>query len=208
MDRRERISSLHDALIAALSGWQAGIWTALPAVVQSFDAAAMTIVAQPTIQAKVLNQKGIWEDKDMPLLLDVPVCFPTGGGFTMTFPIAAGDEVLIVFSSRCIDTWWQLGGTQNVQAEWRMHDLSDGFAIIGPRSQPRKISGISTNSVQIRKDDGAVFIELASGQINIKGDVHVTGAVIATGEGTFNNHTVGQHIHSDPQGGNTGLPTG
>lgn len=44
---------------------------------------------------------------------------------------------------------------------------------------------------------------------DLTGDVKVTGKITATGEGTFNGgHTVSQHTHSDPQGGNVGLPTG
>ncbi|MGC8050122.1 Gp138 family membrane-puncturing spike protein, partial [Salmonella enterica] len=78
---------------------------------------------------------------------------------SMTFPVAQGDECLVVFASRCIDSWWQSGGIQE-QAELRMHDLSDGFAILGFRSQPRALSNISTTSAQLRSDDGATFIDL------------------------------------------------
>jgi hypothetical protein len=87
------------------------------------------------------------------------VCFPRGGGCTLTFPVAAGDEALIVFSSRCIDAWWQSGGVQ-VQAELRMHDLSDGFAILGPFSQATKIGGVSTSTTQLRSNDGSTFVDL------------------------------------------------
>ena len=33
------------------------------------------------------------------------------------------------------DSWWQSGGI-GVPIESRMHDLSDGFAILAPTSQP------------------------------------------------------------------------
>ena len=69
----------------------------------------------------------------------MPVVFPGGGGFALTFPVAAGDECLVVFASRCIDAWWQSGGVGEPM-EPRMHDLSDGFALIGVRSQPAHVS--------------------------------------------------------------------
>lgn len=47
-----------------------------------------------------------------------------------------------------------------------------------------------------------------SGGTGGSGTAHFNGAVTATGEGTFNSHTVGQHTHTDPQGGSVGLPTG
>jgi hypothetical protein len=69
--------------------------------------------------------------------------FPRGGGCTLTFPVKEGDECLVIFADRCIDFWWQSGGIQE-PVDGRMHDLSDAFCIVGPQSQAKKISGIST----------------------------------------------------------------
>ncbi|VXB25424.1 putative bacteriophage protein [Burkholderia sp. 8Y] len=165
MLQTERSADLEEALRAALGGHQTGIWTALPAIIQSFDANALTCTAQPAIQAQVRAQDGSTAWVSLPLLVDVPVCFPRGGNCTLTFPIAKDDEALIVFASRCIDAWWQSGGVQ-VQAELRMHDLSDGFAIPGPFSQATKISGVSTSTTQLRSNDGSTFVDLdPSGQV-------------------------------------------
>ena len=109
----------------------------------------------------------------------------------MTFPIAEGDECLVVFGARCIDAWWQLGGVQG-QAELRMHDLSDGFVLAGVRSQPRAFD-VNTDAAQLRSDDGSTLIELnptaqtikmtapngatINANTTINGTLHVTGAV-------------------------------
>lgn len=135
------------------------IWTALPAIVQSFDSVAMTCEVQPSIQGKIPKEDGTIELVNLPLLLDCPVVFPRGGGCSLTFPIKKGDECLVVFSSRAIDLWWQNGGVQP-PVEIRMHDLSDGFAIVGVYSQPNVIPNVSTNAVQLRSNDGAAFFEL------------------------------------------------
>jgi hypothetical protein len=189
MDRRERINDDHAAMLAALNGERATLWTALPAIVQSFDAAAETITAQPSIQARVRNRDGSYQWVDLPVLVDVPVVFQGGGGFTLTFEPQHGDEALIVFASRCIDNWWLLGGVQE-QAELRMHDLSDGFALVGLKSQPRTLAGgVKPGVAQLRADDGGMYIELAAGSvcnivapggINITGPVNVTGTVHIT----------------------------
>ncbi len=173
MDRRERAGNLNETLLAAFDGQQAKMWTALPAIIQSFNPVAMTVTAQPTIQMSVLDQAGNSKTMNLPLLVDVPIQFPSGGGFTLTFPVAVGDEALITFSARCIDTWWQLGGIQ-VQAEKRMHDLSDGFANVGIRSQPRVISGISTTSTQLRSDDGVNYVDVKEGHITLTSTATVT----------------------------------
>jgi len=155
----ERLNSFPEALLAALDGRQAQIWTALPCIIQSFNADALTVVAQPAIKAQVRSPNGTMQWVSLPLLLDCPVVFPRGGGCTLTFPIADGDECLIIFASRCIDAWWTAGGVQ-VQSELRMHDLSDGFAIPGPFSQATKISNISTTTAQLRSNDGSTYVEL------------------------------------------------
>lgn len=139
--------------------------TALPGVILSFDPDTVTcVVSLCSKSSKPVPYEDIGktESMDFPLLVDLPVVFPRGGGVTLTFPLAEGDECLVVFSDRCIDFWWQNGGTQEL-VDWRSHDLSDAFVIPGPQSQAKKISGISTTAAQLRTDDGAAFIELAAG---------------------------------------------
>lgn len=240
MDRQERIESLTEMLIVAMQGQQADMWTALPGIVQSFDNVAMTCVVQPTIRFKILDpalrtytsptmlkdSAGNWAWDQMPLLLDCPVVFPGGGGVTLTFPIAKGDEVLVVFASRCIDAWWQQGGIQNQNAV-RMNDLSDGFVIPQVRSQPRRLT-VSTSSAQLRSDDGSVLVELNAtaktlhlaapngttidSNVSINGTLSVSGAitsavsvtapnVVGTTNVTFGGKSGISHTHSGVQSG-------
>ncbi len=130
---------------SALDGRQVGMWTALPGIIESVDFETMTCVVQPTIQAVVVDENGNESPEDLPTLHDVPIVFPKGGGFLVTMPLAVGDEVLVVFSSRCIDAWFQSGGVQQAM-EARMHDLSDGFAIPGPAEFPASSSFSSTGA--------------------------------------------------------------
>ncbi|HHZ8175830.1 TPA: Gp138 family membrane-puncturing spike protein [Klebsiella pneumoniae] len=144
---------------------------AMPGIIQSFDPGdddrPPTCVVQPAIRYIERDNDGNKSTKDYPLLVDVPVVFPRGGGCTLTFPVKAGDECLVIFADRCIDFWWQSGGIQDPVDE-RMHDLSDAFCIVGPQSQAKKISGISTSAVELRSDDGETKLSLnpASGAIN------------------------------------------
>lgn len=135
------------------------IRVALPGIIQSFDPSTVTAVVQPAIKSVQCNNDETTTTRDYPLLMDVPVMFPRGGGVTLTFPVKAGDECLVIFADRCIDFWWQNGGVQE-PVDFRMHGLSDGFAIVGPQSQVTKISNISTGTAQLRTDDGAAYVEL------------------------------------------------
>jgi hypothetical protein len=185
MDRRERNSSFTEAMLVAFGGLRAEIWTALPGRIESFDPAAMTATVQPTIQALWRDPDGSQSWRTMPLCLDVPVIYPGGGGCTITFPLVPGDECLIIFASRCIDAWWQSGGI-GVQAEMRMHDLSDGFCLPGPRSQPRALTGIASDALQIRSDDGAAFIEMKTASPHAISVQTAGNVVVDAAEATIN----------------------
>ncbi|MCF6662023.1 Gp138 family membrane-puncturing spike protein [Raoultella ornithinolytica] len=155
------------------------IRVALPGIIQSFNPDAVTAVVQPAIRYIERDNDGNKVTQDYPLLVDVPVVFPRGGGCTLTFPVKAGDECLVIFADRCIDFWWQSGGIQE-PVDGRMHDLSDAFCIVGPQSQAKKISGISTTAAQLRTDDGSAFIELAAGHdVTVK----TPGKLMASADG-------------------------
>lgn len=189
MDPRERMD---DPLVAArtmLRGWQSNLWTALPAIIQSYDAAKVTVSAQPAIQAQVRDPKGKWSNVNLPVCLDCPVFWPGGGGYFASFPLAAGDEGALLFSSRCIDSWWQSGGVQT-QAEFRLHNLSDGMFIPGLFSQKRLPSPApSADTAQLRNGDATLLVELngTTGIVKLKAPTKITlDAPITEMTGVFN----------------------
>lgn len=219
MKRTERTDDLVVALQEAMQGQQASLWTALPCIVVSFDAAKMTCSLKPAIKAKRTDQKGIETWIELPVLVDVPVVFQSAGGYSLTFPVKAGDEALAVFSSRCIDTWWDTSAV-SVQPDMRMHDLSDAFALIGPRSRPRALSpAVHAGGLEMRKDDGSAYLRLndngnvvvvtsanvdvtaanatvtASGQINLTAPlVQINGNLAVSGTVVAQGNVTGQGV--------------
>lgn len=168
-DPRQYLNDNEEAQRLAMEGNQAGLWTAMPGVVQSVDLTKLTCVVQLAIQGRFEDPTGAVNYVNIGVLHDCPIVFPSAGGFTITMPMAAGDEVLVVFASRCIDSWWQNGGYANKPMEFRMHDLSDGFAIPGPRSQPRVLTSVSNSEIQIRNDAGDTYLSItATGKIGFK----------------------------------------
>jgi hypothetical protein len=215
-----------ESLRTVMDGHQAGLWTALPAIINGFDPVAMTVSCTPSIQAIVTDRKGAMSHVTISQLVDVPVCFPHGGGYLITFPIKAGDECLVVFSSRCIDGWWQSGQIAP-QTDRRMHDLSDGFAIVGPYSQVRKPAvGASTTALEVRSEDDtlSVMMDHAAGTISMKAPVSVTvdtplthftgnitnaGSIVSVGNVTAGAIDLETHHHTTGGGaGNTSGPIG
>lgn len=153
---------LSQALKAMGEQLSSSLRVAVPGIIQSFDPDSVTCVVQPAVNGSVPDETGAEFAEGLTLLVDLPVVFPRGGGVTLTFPVKVGDECLVIFSDRCIDFWYQSGGTGDA-VDQRQHDTSDAFVIVGPQSQAQKISGISTSAAQLRTDDGAAFIEVAVG---------------------------------------------
>lgn len=234
MNREERLDDPEESLRLALENAQASIWTAMPGIVTAVNLSAQTVSVQPAIQGVVTSPDGSTQATNLPLLVDVPIVWPRAGGFALTFPIAAGDEVLVVFGSRCIDSWWQSGGV-GAQAEARMHDLSDGFAILAPTSQPKKFANVSSANVQLRDTAGTTFVEITPGgkarvigataidveapTINMSASsaVNITAPTIAmngqvtqaSGSFSIGGITFGSHKHTgvQPGSGTSGGPT-
>lgn len=182
-DRKEELNDPQVAMMAALEGLQARMWTAMPGIVTAVDLAAQTCTVQPAIQGVTFDRENNPLPQNLPLLLDVPIVWPRAGGFAVTLPLAAGDEVLVVFSSRAIDSWWQNSGI-GVPVEARMHDLSDAFAIPGPTSQPRKLANVQADGIEMRTEDRGTYIKLMEGQILIKGNIIHEGNLERTGDTT------------------------
>lgn len=220
MNRDEMLNDPEEAQLQALEGLQAKMWTALPGIVVSADLEAQTCVVQPSIKGVILDEQNNETSVNLPLLADVPICFPRAGAFALTLPLGPGDEVLVVFSSRAIDSWWQSGGVGE-PVEARMHDLSDGFAVLAPTSQPKKLSAVQSDGMELRTVDRTVYIKLTAAGIQIKGNIthegnmdrtgttRLTGNTAITGTMSNNGTNVGStHRHPINSGSSAPGPTG
>ena len=125
------------------------IRVAIPAAIVDVNYSEMTCSCQPLIRENIIDADGNKKAIDLPILVDVPIVYPGSSYFQITFPLAKGDEGLVIFADMCIDAWWQSGGTQN-QFEERRHDLSDGFFIPAMMSQVKKPTTYSTTNMIIR----------------------------------------------------------
>lgn len=156
MDIRERgLENLEEIIRAAVEARQAETWTSLPGIVEEVDFKKQTMTVRPAIKSARRKADGTVEHVELPMLKDVPIVFPSGGGMTMTFPIKKGDTVFVSFGSRPIDSHMQSDGVQK-QVDARMHSLSDGFAFVGFRPEPRKLKNVPSDATQVRvdKEDG------------------------------------------------------
>ena len=172
---------------------------AAPAFLTEDMGADQTVTAQIAVQEFApLTVGAAPQWVDVPPIFKVPVKWERGGGFSVTYPLKAGDEGLLVFADMCIDYWWQLGqqnapkaanipagqppsGSQ-IQMERRRHDVTDCFFLPGVWSQPNALGSFSTTSLQIRNDAGDTVIDISNGVITITAGTAVH--VVQNGAGT------------------------
>ena len=202
---------------------------AAPAIVQSVDYENQTIDVKIALREQNLINKETQELEatEIPLLPGVPFFILSGGDYNITFPIKEGDECLVIFADMPKDSWWQNGDIQDPIKDARRHDLSDGFALIGFRSQPEKLENYSEDSFQVRNKDGSVYVELkdddislytengnisaeCKGELTIKADkikLDAPSGIELTGNSQtkIDGKTFLQHMHSN---GNEGANTG
>jgi len=158
----EALSNLHTATIAKVTGVQ-----------------AKTISVQP-VTNRVVDGRSI----QLPEFTKVPPLFMQGGGSYTAHPIAVGDYCLLVLTERCFDRWYSGSDFQD-PAEFRMHDYSDGIAIVGinPLAGALTIPDVIQQTGDTNQDGNYTQQgdRTQTGDQTIIGDLHVDGNVTVTG---------------------------
>lgn len=168
----ERTEITLEALIEkAMRAQMSGLETGLPAVVLDYDAASQTARVQPT--PKRYFRGG--QSEVLPALAGVPVMFPAGAGFAMSWPLKKGDPVWLAFSGRPFDAWLTTGRADAEEPTRRRFSVLDCVAFAqGPHP--------STSPLQSAHPYKMVFGEDAPGGANIRiGDGKIEFGTASTG---------------------------
>ena len=118
---------LADVLLRALRNKLAEVNVAIPGIIDRYDPEQQRADVRPTIR-RVYSDG---EERDPPVIVDVPVLWPRSGGASLTFPVRRGDTVLLVVCDRSIERWITQGGDTRNPGDPRRHDLNDAVAIPG-----------------------------------------------------------------------------
>src|ERR1019366_2659809 len=79
-------------------------------------------------------------------LFNVPFVTIQGGGVALSLPPAIGDNCLVIFSDRSLDSWKVNQGNPAPLPSFRTHDISDGFAIVGLNPTPTLLAPVVPGS--------------------------------------------------------------
>ena len=121
-------------------------------VIESFDSSTQTCKIKINyLKTQLVRQlSGVYapESSSYPILLDCPTIIMSGGDSGMSFPIKKGDSCIVLFNDRDIDNWVE-GVDDNEVASNRLHSISDGIALIGPRNKANKLTNYDPDNPHI-----------------------------------------------------------
>lgn len=146
------------------------------AVIESFDSTNQTATAKISYKKTYFDvdsntRKYIPRYVDYPILLDCPVIVITGGTSALTMPIQKGDDCLVLFNDRDIDSWFKNGQVAPVPST-RLHSFSDGLILVGVRPLSRVLGGYDASRAVLRTGDSKVAvgakIEISNSSQNLK----------------------------------------
>lgn len=113
--------------------------------------------------------------KTYPILVDCPVIVLGGGLGSLTFPIAPGDECLILFNDRDMDNWFA-GGTGSPVNTPRLHSFADGVILVGIRSLPNVLSSYDPLNVVLQ--NGTAYVQITPLLIKIANNTNSLGSLL------------------------------
>lgn len=187
--RNDDIANLSDVIRQGVKSAVVNLHTSLPGRIISFDPVLQTATVALGVKRVFIN-RGVELDVltavDLPPIVDVPVIFPRGGGFSLTFPVMPDDECLVTFCERSIDRWHQSGNAEDPTSR-RFHALTDAVCMVGLSSIPNKVPDFNATQLEIKSnngngvinvsDDGTIDLTSAADvNINTEGSVNITSA--------------------------------
>jgi hypothetical protein len=174
------LQTVIDGMIAArLAGCHFG----MPGSVVAVNQARRAVDVQPIIRTRFDDANEGAPGTKLPIIVDVPVCYPTGGGFAMTFPLREGDLVWMLFGEKSLDEWLDTGARDVDPALQRKLDLSDAIAIAGVFPYGVTWPSITPGEMVLEQEVGEGRIEITS-----------TGVVVSSRVGAAKFRTLGGKV--------------
>lgn len=137
--------------------------TVLPARVIDYDPEQQKVTVEPTIVTKLRDGR----EFQIPAITKVPVVFPSTNNSLISFPLAKGDEVLVVFCERSLDEFLASDtNTPLAPADRRMFELTDAIAIPGLYGFKRNPNSVTKHSLPHDQADTVIKHNLGTSKEN------------------------------------------
>ena len=203
IDRETDFASLTTVLRSVLDEFRKTLLTSVPGIVEQFDSETRRARVQLAIQMRLSSGKLLSQAP----LLDVPVIFPSGGGYTMLFQLVPGDPVQVFFTHRGLSEFKQ-SLAESPPSPGRIISATDAVLIPGwgGRAGELAVSPAVSEGVSLQREDGSASIRLTRDRITL--DVPSDQKVYLGGEAAaqelatkqFVEQLYNTHTHATPAG--------
>lgn len=177
----------------------ARVRTCIPAQVVDYNHTTQRATVQICVRYAYRNEDGEVVQERNPTLGDVPVMFPGGSGYAVTFPLSAGDEVLLLVSERSIDEYLQTGARDCTPRDLRRFSLTDAVVLPVFVCGPVPSSGRAAGAAVVQGSDVRLGSSTATDYVALASKV---ATQLSTLVAAYN-----AHVHLDPVSGSTSAPT-
>jgi len=168
---------LKDALLQMKKEIFLDLHTKHIAVIEEFDAATQTATI------RIAYKKTFFELvdgtlkpilKEYPKIADVPCIFLRGGTASLRLPVKPGDECLYFVNDRDIDGWYESGDTESAPPTLRLHNITDGFALVGIGNLETALENFNPDQAELYYDENKK-VSVGADQTAIENEDTVVG---------------------------------
>ena len=146
------------------------ILTTYPGKIVEFDPVRQVAKVEIAREQYHNSLDSLYEEYAFPILQDVPVQFPSGGGFVLTFPVQAGDHCILQFCDKGYSHWLYEGKNKIGKFSsglpkneyFRNYNVNDAVAFVGFNPIPSAVTSFNSTSPELRNSDRTQRVTLVN----------------------------------------------
>lgn len=159
-DPEKEYSNMTDAIRFAFGKMVSEMWVCIPGIIESYDQSSKRCTVRPAIN--ILMKDGSIETPAA--IKNVPVEWPSGGGFTILAPLPAGEPVEIHFSQR---------GITQFKESFAQSDPGNGMfakedAVVRAGFGSKSVTPATATGMSMQSDDGENYLYVENGIVKVK----------------------------------------
>jgi hypothetical protein len=120
---------LVEVIARAVEAGVGRIFTATPCRVVVYDPATECADLAPCVRRPTPTEQGTIVHEPLPILPNVPIAFPRGGGVSITFDLSPGDFVIALAMTYSIGQWRTMGGVDADAGDVRTNHPAHCFGL-------------------------------------------------------------------------------
>ena len=159
-DPEKDYSNMTDALKFVFDQMLKTVYVSIPGIIDSYNPATKRAVVHPAIRIEKTDGTTLVHES----IVNVPVVWPSGGGFTLISPLPQGEPVEILFSQRGITKFKEIFA--DCDPGIGLFDKEDAYII--PGFGALYITPATEIGISLQSEDGAEYIYIEPAKMSIK----------------------------------------